>query len=168
MAASDLTDAKESKALPTISGDTLSGRKLASLQPELDNKISLVLVAVRDIARPQLELYRTYFEENFASHSATQVIEVSLIERLLFRYLSFLMISNLKKVISDLDRQDKCLVSNANTDVIVEQLDISNPLFGYAYLVDGRGRIRWRAHGTPAGEELVILKDLTEKLIKRQ
>eukprot|EP01134_Creolimax_fragrantissima_P006270 CFRG6270T1 len=165
--ASELTKPERSMLMPKISGKALSGRKIDSLSKDLKGKVSLVLVAIRDISRPQLEVYEEYFKKTFSDNSATQIVEVSLIERAIYRWLSFLLHTNLKNVIKDEIRQNNFVVCDSPTQDIVKKLDISNPLYGYAYLVDGQGRIRWRCHGTPEGKELVILKELTETLLRR-
>ncbi|CAI5461002.1 unnamed protein product [Closterium sp. Yama58-4] len=47
-----------------------------------------------------------------------------------------------------------------------KRLGIVNRLTGYAFLVDGKGRVRWRASGTASDDEVTCLLSATDKLLK--
>lgn len=45
-------------------------------------------------------------------------------------------------------------------------LSIHNSIIGYAFLLDSKGLIRWRAHGYPNEREINALLKCTSQLIK--
>ncbi|CAI7762815.1 unnamed protein product [Closterium sp. NIES-54] len=47
-----------------------------------------------------------------------------------------------------------------------KKLGIVNRLTGYAFLVDAKGRVRWRASGTASDEEMSCMLSATHKLMK--
>ncbi|CAI5966677.1 unnamed protein product [Closterium sp. NIES-64] len=47
-----------------------------------------------------------------------------------------------------------------------KKLGIINRLTGYAFLVDGKGRVRWRASGIASDDEVTCLLSTTDKLLK--
>lgn len=48
-----------------------------------------------------------------------------------------------------------------------QALRIHSSMVGYAYLLDGEGLIRWRAHATPTQEELQSMVRCTQELIAK-
>ena len=42
--------------------------------------------------------------------------------------------------------------------------DVSNPMLGYVFLIDSKGRIRWSAKGPPGEGELDALACVFERL----
>jgi hypothetical protein len=46
-----------------------------------------------------------------------------------------------------------------------QALDIHSSMVGYAYLLDGEGLIRWRAHAIPTQDELLGLTRCTQLLL---
>lgn len=47
-------------------------------------------------------------------------------------------------------------------------LDIHSSIVGFAFLLDGDGLIRWRAHATPTLEELTGMTKCAESLLCEQ
>lgn len=51
-----------------------------------------------------------------------------------------------------------------SVESVRRELDIGNSIVGHAYLVDERGRVRWRAHGTPNDTEIRAMIKCTKEL----
>jgi hypothetical protein len=56
------------------------------------------------------------------------------------------------------------VVANKQVAQLLKDLHINNPIIGHAYLVDGRGRIRWMANSAPSSDELATLSRAVHEL----
>ena len=56
--------------------------------------------------------------------------------------------------------------SGADAAEVRKSLKLKNLIVGYVFLLDTKGRIRWRAHATPTSRELEALVACTRKLVE--
>eukprot|EP00040_Diaphanoeca_grandis_P023468 m.127619 g.127619 ORF g.127619 m.127619 type:complete len:276 (+) comp29288_c0_seq2:345-1172(+) len=159
-----LTKADEAELFPTMKCTAMSGRPLV-LPKNWHGKVTLVTVGFRDYARPMLDTYRNHFLQTFPEDPMCQVYEVWIVERLVFRFMAKMFETNLKKI-TPVEYQDQTVYySGSDAETLKQDLEVSNPVTGYVFLVDKRGRIRWQAHGPPTPEELITLTRGTSELL---
>ena len=123
--------------------------------------------------------YRAPFEQEFAQEESVKVLELSLLDKALFRLLRGWVQRNLRKTLPPqrhvslpswicavhshphavTPSQSSLMVCSEGVEQLSDSLEIGNSIAGYAYLVDREGLIRWRAHASPtAGEVRAMIK----------
>ena len=139
--------------------------------------------------------YRAPFEREFAGKEPVQVLELSLLDKPVFRLIRGWVQRNLRKRLdpqrhvslnsSDCNicypltpthtqpvatpslphTQSLFLVCSEGVEQLRVDLEIGNSIVGYAYLVDKEGLIRWRAHASPTEREIRAMIKNTRKLL---
>jgi ATPase complex subunit ATP10 len=128
---------------------------------------SLVCVAFRAGAQDMLEAWAAPFSRRFHERSSVALYELALIESpvmALWPFRGMLLRSGASSQ-ARYAMPATYLFNFGGTEELRAALHMSNRLTSYAYLLDGRGRVRWRASGKPDESEMQLLLECTEKLL---
>lgn len=141
---------------------------------------TLLCVAFRASAQAMVESWSKPFSKMFKPNNGIQIFEVSVIESWL---LSLKPIrSLLLRTVRDAEPpaaavvgeegqillQRKVAYSFGDTYFFRKTLGIPNLLSGYVFLLDNKGRVRWRASGMATAEELTSMESCTLRLLEEQ
>jgi len=147
--------------VPALQAKSLAKTAIVSLPDDFSGRTTLLLVGCRAYAQPQLDAYRKAFEAAASRTGArrAQVIECWFVERMAFKWMSGVFEKSLLKQIHDPTRREQTCVVTDGVEEFMKTMGVTNTIIGHAYLVDGRGRIRWKANGEATHEEIVALND---------
>ena len=128
---------------------------------------SLVCVAFRAGAQDMLEAWAAPFTRRFHDRPSAALVELALIESpvmALWPFRGMLLRSGASSQ-AQYAMPATYLFNFGGTEELRAALHMSNRLTSYVYLLDGRGRVRWRASGRPDDKEVQLLLECTEKLL---
>eukprot|EP00123_Amoebidium_parasiticum_P016878 comp23620_c1_seq1/m.40220 comp23620_c1_seq1/g.40220 ORF comp23620_c1_seq1/g.40220 comp23620_c1_seq1/m.40220 type:complete len:257 (-) comp23620_c1_seq1:304-1074(-) len=166
-AEASLTPVNESVAFPFISGTSLAGSQV-NLPSALIGKTSLVCLGFRDFSLSQLKSFREPFEDALKNDARYQVIELSVLERWAWRLMGPLIRLSLRRQLPPQRHAQYVLVGGSGGVAFKETMGVRNKIFGYVYLVDGQGMVRWKACGMAEPQEIASMIELAKKLSARK
>lgn len=139
-------------------------------QPDETNKklSSLVCIAYRAGAQDMIESWAIPFSDTFKHTEKVGLYELALIESPimgLWPFRSILTSSGAKSQAKYGIPAEYLYYFNNDTDVLRKALYMTNRLTGYVYLLDAKGRVRWRGSGYPGSSELKSLIACCHELI---
>ena len=153
-----------SEPFPPMEATAIDGT--SSLRLPLPGTVTLVLLGCRGYARPMLDAYRAHFEAKCAAERGCAVVELWLVERMFFRFMSTAFVRELRTRYPEPERQKSIICyDRADVDELKSRLGVFNSITGYAYVVDKRGRVRWQCHGPPEPGELLTLERCISELV---
>ena len=160
-AGTELFSGNQGGEVPALQAKSLAKTATVSLPDDFSGKTTLLLVGCRAFAQPQLDAFRGAFEKAASRTNASrvQVIECWFVERLIFKWMSGLFEKSLLKQMHDPTRRAQTCVVTDGVDEFMKAMHVTNTIIGHAFLVDGRGRIRWKANGMPTHDEIVALNE---------
>lgn len=144
--------------------------------PIENSNATLICMAFRASAQPMVVSWSSTFAQKFggsAFRDSMHVFEVSVIEspvlslwpikRLLLRIMRG---SPSTKEANELER--KVVYAFGDTYDFRKVLGVPNLLSGYVFLLDRKGRVRWRASGMASKEELESMASCTTRLLQEE
>lgn len=132
---------------------------------------TLICMAFRASAQPMVVSWSSPFSKKF-SDQPLNVFEVSVIESLLLslwpikRLLLRIMRGSQGNTEEELER--KVVYAFGDTYDFRKVLGVPNLLSGYVFLVDRKGRVRWRASGMATEEEIESMVGCTRRLLQEE
>jgi ATPase complex subunit ATP10 len=123
-----------------------------------------VAVAFRDFGFKHLESWIAPFVARCGYQPRLRVVQLSVVDRWIYKLFRSSFVSAMRRDI-DVSRHHASLLHFGHAMELREPLQIPNKLCAYVYLVDGRGRIRWRASGEATPAEVDEMLEVTEHLI---
>eukprot|EP00887_Chlorella_sp_A99_P006613 scaffold3.g6613.t1 len=134
-------------------------------------RAGLVCVAFRAGAQPMIEQWASAFGHAFAGRCGAALYELSLVEGVVMRLPPFRQM-----LLREAGRgggghagmPTTYLFRFGGTGELRSVLQMTNRLTGYVFLLDSRGRLRWRGSGAPDARELQSLLRCTEELLAAQ
>ncbi|KAG0608330.1 hypothetical protein M758_8G097200 [Ceratodon purpureus] len=174
IASTSLTPVAGSPKFPSLEVCIPKG---ATLTLPLENfNATLVCIAFRASAQPMVLSWSSPFAQKFSVSTlcdSVQVFEVSVIESTLLalwpiKWLLLRMVRRSQSVdgVNELER--KVVYAFGDAYEFRKVLGIPNLLSGYAFLLDRRGRVRWRASGMATKEELESMTTCTTRLLQEE
>ncbi|KAK9865425.1 hypothetical protein WJX84_005808 [Apatococcus fuscideae] len=173
-------DASKAPLFPKITVHAPDGSE-SQFPPEERAEASLICLAFRSGAEDSLTSWRRPFQQHFHSsgkHAHVALYELALIDSQVMSIWPFRQL-----ILSGGGRQQQAAAAAGSAaaelpatalwyfhDVrpIIRAIGCTNKLTGYAYLVDKRGRIRWRASGQAQPDELHSLLQTSDDLVSSQ
>lgn len=140
--------------MPLVAGHALDGSPLA-LPEAAAGRVALVLIGSRASSAGTLDMYRSPFSERFGTlKDRFAIYQLSVVERRVFRVVAGLWQAQMKAALPE-DRHATAM-SYARSDAgdILKAVGVTNMIIGYALLLDGFGRVRWRAARMPGPETI--------------
>lgn len=139
--------------------------------------VTLICMAFRASAQSMVVSWSLPFAQKFAGskwHASIKVFEISLIESsvLSFWPIRKLLLRTMRganhgiKGGEELER--KVMYAFGDTYFLRKTLGVPNLLSGYVFLLDKKGRVRWRASGMATEEELVSMVSCTSRLLEEE
>ncbi|KAL4423175.1 hypothetical protein ABPG77_000308 [Micractinium sp. CCAP 211/92] len=131
---------------------------------------SLVCLAFRAGAQSMLEAWAGSFSSQFQGRNGVALYELAIVEGVVMGWWPFkqLLLRNGAKSAGKYALPCRVLTHFGATDRVRAALHLTNLLTGYVFLLDARGRLRWRASGSPSEQELQTLGRVTEQLLREQ
>jgi ATPase complex subunit ATP10 len=140
---------------------------------------TLLCVAFRASAQAMVESWSKPFSKMFKPNNGIQIFEVSVIESWLLslKPIRSLLLRTVRDaeppaatVVGEVQilLQRKVVYSFGDTYFFRKTLGIPNLLSGYVFLLDNKGRVRWRASGMATAEELTSMESCTLRLLEEQ
>lgn len=135
-----------------------------ALMLPVENACTLICMAFRASAQPMV----VSWSSPFAKHFPCDVFEVSIIESWL---LSLWPIKRLLlRIVRGREESErgKVVYAFGDTYEFRKVLGVPNLLSGYVFLIDSKGRVRWRASGMATKEELEAMTSCTTRLLHEE
>lgn len=144
--------------------------------PLEDYNATLVCVAFRASAQPMVLSWSSPFAQKFAdskSRDSIKVFEVSVIESLVLSVwpIKQLLLRTMRgsQGTHEAHELERTVVyAFGDTYDFRKVLGVPNLLSGYAFLLDRKGRVRWRASGMATEEELESMASCTSRLLQEE
>ncbi|KAI9593140.1 ATPase assembly factor ATP10 [Syncephalis fuscata] len=158
-----LNNARRAIYLPNISGTTLTGQRIHSLNL-VKGRVSLVSMCFAQFGERHVNSYIDPFVKEFGTnHKQAQLIEFNIQENYLKIPLLWLSKPYIRRHLST-ERHQNYIIHYGNIESIRERIGITNAYLGWVFLVDANQRIRWYAHGMATPQEIESLLRLTKEL----
>ena len=165
-----LVPAAEARAFPTVATTAVADAGGAPVDlPGLTlGSPALYLVAFRDSAQEGIDSWIRAFDDGAVTRSSkVRLVEVNVIESALLRGLKGVMASSLAKQ-TPAEHVKRLFLFTGDHAMFREQLDIENRLVAHAFLVDAKGRVRWRARDTATEDEVRSLAHNVRQLLNNR
>ncbi|RKP09999.1 ATPase assembly factor ATP10 [Thamnocephalis sphaerospora] len=165
-AAKSLNKAKGAPYLPNITGRTLLGESVNSLDLTR-NRVSLVSFCFVRFGEAHVNSYIEPFVAEFGARSdRIQLVEFNVQENYLKSALLWMSQSYIRRN-TPKERHDNYIIHYGGIDDVRSQIGITNTYLGWVFLVDADQRIRWYAHGPAQPQEIETMLCLTRELDAR-
>ena len=162
---------KEAKVFPTITNLTsLSGNRVdfpdALLQSNRSSdpsaQCTLVLICFRDFGYQMLDSWAKVVPPS----PRLQTVRLNVSEGWMNRWILQAPLTSLMRRNTPEELQDSTYVFFGNADDFRDDLRMHNLLTGYAFLLDGQGRVRFAASGSATDDEAQLLQKAVRKILK--
>lgn len=173
-ASTSLAPVAASPLFPSLEVCIPKGRTLTL--PVQDSNAALVCIAFRASAQPMVVSWSSPFAQRFGGATlcdSVKVFEVSVIESAVLSLwpIKWLLLRTMRgsessDAVKELER--KVVYAFGDTYEFRKVLRIPNLLSGYVFLVDRKGRVRWRASGMATKEELESMATCTTRLLQEE
>ncbi|EGD83318.1 hypothetical protein PTSG_03926 [Salpingoeca rosetta] len=162
-----LAMAAEAPLFPHVKGTSVAGSPVA-LPPANPAAITAVLIFFREISKPMVNAYETALQEAAqASHADLDTFTLLPLEGRLQSLFSSSVSAAMAKQYPPENHDHVCIVKD-NVDSIKDELSLFSPYTCFCFILDPRGRIRWRAHGHPSAAEIATIADVVVPGLQRE
>ncbi|XP_044178314.1 uncharacterized protein LOC114962080 isoform X2 [Acropora millepora] len=132
---------------------------------ELKDSLPFPDLKARNLAKKEVDLQKV-----FPGHVTLLLLwfrgfgEVNVVDGLFFKPFSKWFERNLRAQ-RPVERHNNYLCFSGNAKSIKERF-LENTIVGHAFLVDGNGLVRWKAHANPTDEEIKFMLDCSKLMLK--
>ena len=158
-----MTDQENSnigKRFPEVKAESLA-KTLESIPDSAKGKVTLIVVAFLQQSQPQLDSWLGPFGEKFGSQEGFTFYEVPMISSG-YKFMRFVIDSGMRGGIPK-NKHKNVVTMYGDVEKYMNELNLE-ARYGYAFLLDKEGIIRWQGQGFATPETLKELFDLAEKL----
>jgi hypothetical protein len=148
------------KRFPEVTADSLAKTR-ESIPESAKGKVTLVVVAFLQQSQPQLDSWLGPFAERFGGKDGFTFYEVPMISSG-YRFMRIIIDSGMRGGIPR-EKHKNVVTMYGDVEKYMKELNLE-ARFGYAFLLDKEGIIRWQGQGFATPESLKELFELAEKL----
>jgi len=156
----ETTNPNIGKKFPEVTADSLA-KTSVSIPGSAQGKVALIAVAFLQQSQPQLDSWLGPFTERFGSKEGFTFYEVPMISSG-YRFMSFIIDSGMRGGIPK-EKHKNVVTMYGDVEKYMKALGL-DARFGYAFLLDREGIIRWQGQGFSTPEALKELFAMAEKL----
>ncbi len=148
------------KRFPEVKAESLA-KTMESIPDSAKGKVTLIVVAFLQQSQPQLDSWLGPFGEKFGSQEGFTFYEVPMISSG-YKFMRFVIDSGMRGGIPK-NKHKNVVTMYGDVEKYMNELNLE-ARYGYAFLLDKEGIIRWQGQGFSTPESLKELFDLAEKL----
>ena len=148
------------KRFPEVTAESLA-KTPESIPDSAKGKVALIAVAFLQQSQPQLDSWLGPFEEKFGGREGFTFYEVPMISSG-YRFMKMVIDSGMRGGIPKYKHKN-VVTMYGDVEKYMNELNLE-ARYGYAFLLDKEGIIRWQGQGFSSPESLKELFDLAEKL----
>ncbi|EIE20745.1 hypothetical protein COCSUDRAFT_57309 [Coccomyxa subellipsoidea C-169] len=170
-ASEQLSPAGTSPHLPPMAVVEPGGAEVLFPPSQDSMRVGLLCIAFRAGAEDKLRSWSEPFREAMQGRSGARWFDMSLVESVVMRIWPFkqmILRSGLTKPTAPAEAcqlQPEHIFHFGDATEIRRVLGMTNRLTGYAYLIDGKGRVRWRGSGQATAAEAENLVACSKELL---
>jgi hypothetical protein len=157
---SETTNPNIGKKFPEVKADSLA-KTPVSLPGSAHGKVTLIVVAFLQQSQPQLDSWLGPFAERFGGKEGFTFYEVPMISSG-YKFMRFIIDSGMRGGIPK-EKHKNVVTMYGDVEKYMKELDL-DARYGYAFLLDREGIIRWQGKGFSTPEVLKELFEMAEKL----
>lgn len=157
---SETTNPNIGKKFPEVKADSLA-KTPVSIPGSAQGKVTLIVVAFLQQSQPQLDSWLGPFTERFGGKEGFTFYEVPMISSG-YKFMRFIIDSGMRGGIPK-EKHKNVVTMYGNVEKYMKELDL-DARYGYAFLLDREGIIRWQGKGFSTPEVLKELFEMVEKL----
>ena len=156
----DQTSLNIGKRFPEVTAQSLANTS-ESIPDSAKGKVALIAVAFLRESQPQLDSWLGPFTERFGSKEGFTFYEVPMISSG-YKFMKFIIDSGMRGGIPK-EKHKNVVTMYGDVEKYMKALDL-DARYGYAFLLDREGIIRWQDKGFSTPEALKELFEMAEKL----
>ena len=150
------------KRFPEVKAKSLA-KFPVSLPETAKNQVALIVVAFLRESQSQLDSWLVPFAEKFGNREGFTFYEIPMISSG-YKFMRFVIDGGMRSGIPK-NRHGHVVTMYGDVERYENELDL-DARYGYAFLLDKEGIIRWQGQGISTPESIKELFDLAEKLDK--
>jgi len=148
---------------PQISAETLAGTKII-LPDSAQGKITLIIIAFKREAQPQLDSWLKPFMKEFNGKPGLTFYEVPMLATY-WKLMSWMIDSGMRSGIEE-EKHKNVMTYYGDYTIYQRELGLNDVTFGYAFLLDREGIIRWNGRGYATKDAISKMLDCAKRLTK--
>jgi hypothetical protein len=148
------------KRFPEVTAESLAKTR-ESIPESAKGKVALIVVAFLQQSQPQLDSWLGPFAERFGGKEGFTFYEVPMISSG-YKFMRLIIDSGMRGGIPK-EKHKNVVTMYGDVEKYMKELNLE-PRFGYAFLLDKEGIIRWQGKGFATPESLKELFELAEKM----
>ncbi len=148
------------KRFPEVTAESLA-KTSESIPESAKGKVALIVVAFLQQSQPQLDSWLGPFAERFGGKEGFTFYEVPMISSG-YKFMRLLIDSGMRGGIPK-EKHKNVVTMYGDVEKYMKELNLE-ARFGYAFLLDKEGIIRWQGKGFATPESLKELFELAEKM----
>jgi hypothetical protein len=146
---------------PQISAETLAGTKII-LPDAAQGQITLITIAFKREAQPQLDSWLRPFMEEYGDNPGFTFYEIPMLAWY-WKLMGWMIDSGMRSGIQK-EKHKNVMTYYGNYSIYRQMLGLDDVTFGYAFLLDRKGIIRWYERGYATKGEIREMLDWAERL----
>ena len=150
---------------PTIRAETLAGTKTI-LPDSAQGKITLIIIAFKRASQPQLDSWLKPFMEEYGGKPGFTFYEIPMLAWY-WKLMGWMIDSGMRSGIQK-EKHKNVMTYYGDYSIYRRMLGLEDVTFGYAFLLDREGIIRWHERGYATKEKIRELFDWTKKLAQEE
>ena len=157
---SETTNPNIGKKFPEVNADSLA-KTAESIPGSAKGKVTLIAVAFLQQSQPQLDSWLGPFTQRFGSKEGFTFYEIPMISSG-YKFMRFIIDSGMRGGIPK-EKHKNVVTMYGDVEKYMNELNL-DARYGYAFLLDREGIIRWQEKGFSTPETLKELFEMAEKL----
>jgi hypothetical protein len=157
---SETTNPNIGKKFPEVNADSLAKTR-ESIPGSAKGKVALIAVAFLQQSQPQLDSWLGPFTERFGSKEGFTFYEIPMISSG-YKFMRFIIDSGMRGGIPK-EKHKNVVTMYGDVEKYMKALGL-DARYGYAFLLDREGIIRWQGKGFSTPEALKELFEMAEKM----
>ena len=150
---------------PKISAKTLAGTKI-TLPDTAKGNITLIIIAFKRESQPQLDSWLKPFMEEYGGKPGFTFYEIPMLAWY-WKLMGWMIDSGMRSGIQK-EKHKNVMTYYGDYSIYRRMLGLEDVTFGYAFLLDREGIIRWHERGYATKEKIRELFDWTKKLAQEE